>query len=92
MTFATIMVTVDFDQASKARINLAADLAVRFKSVLIGVAGRPLLKPDHKSASETRNSRAPDLRNRYQMNLNIWARNFERLQKISLIGLSGVRQ
>lgn len=53
MTFATIMVSVDFDQASKARINLAADLAVRFKSVLIGVAGWPLLKPDHKSVSET---------------------------------------
>jgi nucleotide-binding universal stress UspA family protein len=53
MTFATIMVSVDFDQASKARISLAADLAVRFKSVLIGVAGWPLLKPDHKSVSET---------------------------------------
>jgi len=39
MTFAAIMVTVDFDPASKARISLAADLARRFGSLLIGVAG-----------------------------------------------------
>ena len=30
MTFAAIMVAVDFDPASKARIKLAADLARRF--------------------------------------------------------------
>lgn len=44
MTLAAIMVTVDLDPASKARINLAADLAKRFGSLLIGVAGWPLLK------------------------------------------------
>jgi nucleotide-binding universal stress UspA family protein len=44
MTFAAIMVTVDFDPASKTRISLAADLARRFGSLLIGVAGWPLLK------------------------------------------------
>jgi nucleotide-binding universal stress UspA family protein len=44
MSLAAIMVTVDFDPASKARISLAADLARRFGSLLIGVAGWPLLK------------------------------------------------
>ena len=48
MTLAAIMVTVDFDPASKGRISLAADLARRFGSVLIGVAGWPLLKRIHK--------------------------------------------
>lgn len=44
MTLAAIMVGVEFDPASKARIRLAAELAVRFNSLLIGVAGWPLLK------------------------------------------------
>ncbi len=52
MTLAAIMVNVDFDPASKARISLAAELAVRFNSLLIGVAGWPL-KTDHgESASQ----------------------------------------
>ncbi len=38
------MVSVDFDQSSSARINLAAELAARFNSLLIGVAGWPLVK------------------------------------------------
>ncbi len=46
------MVSVEFDQASKARIILAAELAKRFKSVLIGVAGWPLLKRDHGKLPE----------------------------------------
>jgi nucleotide-binding universal stress UspA family protein len=53
MTLAAIMVSVDFDQASKARVSLAAGLAVRFKSLLIGVAGWPLLKRNRENASET---------------------------------------
>ncbi len=48
MTLAAIMVSVEFDQASEARIKLAAELAARFKSLLIGVAGWPLLKRSHK--------------------------------------------
>ncbi len=44
MSIAAIMVTVDFDPASKARITLAADLARRFGGLLIGVAGWPLIK------------------------------------------------
>ena len=44
MNLAAIMVTVDFDPANKARISLAADLARRFGSLLIGVAGWPLIK------------------------------------------------
>ena len=48
MTLATIIVSVDFDAACKSRINLAAELAKRFKSLLIGVAGWPLLKRSHK--------------------------------------------
>jgi nucleotide-binding universal stress UspA family protein len=44
MTLAAIMVGVEFDPASRARIRLAAELAVRFNSLLIGVAGWPLLK------------------------------------------------
>jgi nucleotide-binding universal stress UspA family protein len=48
MALATIMVGVDFDPASKSRISLAAELAKRFKSLLIGIAGWPLLKRSHK--------------------------------------------
>jgi len=52
MTLAAIMVTVDFDPASKARIGLAADLARRFGSLLIGVAGWPLLKRPGEQVSD----------------------------------------
>jgi nucleotide-binding universal stress UspA family protein len=52
MTLATIMVTVDFDPASKARISLAADLARRFGSLLIGVAGWPLIKRPVETLSD----------------------------------------
>ena len=52
MTLAAIMVSVDFDPASKSRISLAAELATRFKSLLIGAAGWPLLKHDHKMMPE----------------------------------------
>ena len=52
MTFAAIMVAVDFDPASKARIKLAADLARRFGSLLIGVAGWPLLKRPGEKISD----------------------------------------
>ena len=48
MTLATIIVSVDFDAACKSRISLAAELAERFKALLIGVAGWPLLKRSHK--------------------------------------------
>jgi nucleotide-binding universal stress UspA family protein len=44
VTVAALMVSVDFDQSSSARINLAAELARRFNSLLIGVAGWPLVK------------------------------------------------
>jgi nucleotide-binding universal stress UspA family protein len=46
------MVTVDFEPASKARISLAADLARRFGSLLIGVAGWPLLKRPGEKVSD----------------------------------------
>jgi len=52
MTFAAIMVAVDFDPASKARIKLAADLARRFGSLLIGVAGWPLVKRPGEKGSD----------------------------------------
>src|SRR6516162_5692154 len=52
MTLAAIMVTVDFDPASKARISLAADLARRFGSLLIGVAGWPLIKRPVETLSD----------------------------------------
>ncbi len=52
MTLAAIMVTVDFDPASKARISLAADLARRFESLLIGVAGWPLIKRPVETLSD----------------------------------------
>ncbi len=48
MTVAALMVSVDFDQSSGARINLAAELARRFNSLLIGVAGWPLVKHPHE--------------------------------------------
>ncbi len=53
MTLAAIMVTVDFDPASKARIRLAADLARRFGSLLIGVAGWPLIKRPVETLSDS---------------------------------------
>lgn len=53
MTLAAIMVTVDFDATSKARISLAADLARRFGSLLIGVAGWPLIKRPIETLSDT---------------------------------------
>jgi nucleotide-binding universal stress UspA family protein len=52
MTLATIMVSVESNPASKVRIRLAAQLAARFKSLLIGVAGWPLLKHGHGKLSE----------------------------------------
>ena len=52
MTLAAIMVGVEFDPASKARIKLAAELAARFKSLLIGVAGWPLLKHDYGNLAQ----------------------------------------
>jgi len=52
MTLAAIMVTIDFDPASKARIKLAADLARRFGSLLIGVAGWPLVKRPGEKGSD----------------------------------------
>jgi nucleotide-binding universal stress UspA family protein len=51
MTLAAIMVSVDFDKASKARISVAAELAARFKSLLIGVAGWSLLKHGSENRS-----------------------------------------
>lgn len=44
MTFATIMVHVDFDESAKERIAVAAGVAGRFNAFLIGVAGWPLRK------------------------------------------------
>jgi nucleotide-binding universal stress UspA family protein len=52
MTIAAIMVNVDFNSASKARITLAAELALRFDSLLIGVAGWPLLTDHGENVSE----------------------------------------
>jgi len=52
MTLAAIMVSVDFDPASKARVKLAADLARRFGSLLIGVAGWPLVKRPGEKGSD----------------------------------------
>ena len=44
MTLKSIMVSVDLDEQSEARIGVAADLAKRFDAVLIGIAGWPLRK------------------------------------------------
>lgn len=44
MAFASIMVHVDFDEQAQERIGVAADLALRFNALLIGVAGWPLRK------------------------------------------------
>jgi nucleotide-binding universal stress UspA family protein len=53
MNLAAIMVTVDFEPISKARISLAADLARRFGSLLIGVAGWPLIKRPVETLSDS---------------------------------------
>jgi hypothetical protein len=39
MTIAAVMVHVDFDDHAEDRIRIAAEIAGRFNSVLIGVAG-----------------------------------------------------
>jgi len=44
VSYASIMVHVDFDAQSEERIAVAASLAARFDAVLIGVAGWPLRK------------------------------------------------
>jgi nucleotide-binding universal stress UspA family protein len=44
VTVAALMVNVDCDQSTGARIKLAAELARRFDSLLIGIAGWPLVK------------------------------------------------
>ena len=44
MTIAVIMVHVDFDVHVDNRIRVAAEIAGRFHSTLIGVAGWPLRK------------------------------------------------
>ena len=46
MTFGTIMVDVDFDEDSQDRIHIAAGIANRFGSFLVGVAGWALRGPD----------------------------------------------
>ena len=73
MTLAAIMVTVDFDPASKARIKLAADLARRFGSLLIGVAGWPLLKRPGEKASDN------DLAGRAAKELQSLGENFRKI-------------
>ena len=52
MALTAIIVSVDFDQGTEARISLAAALAVRFNSLLIGVAGWPLQKHHRDAISE----------------------------------------
>jgi len=52
MAFKSIMVYVDFDEQSEARIGLAADLAKRFDAMLIGIAGWPLRKSGSLTHSE----------------------------------------
>ena len=44
MTLAAIMVCVDSDEGTEDRICVAAEIAGRFNSPLIGVAGWPLRK------------------------------------------------
>jgi nucleotide-binding universal stress UspA family protein len=55
MSYATVMVHVDVDARLSARVNIAADLAERFRAHLIGVAGwAPMaLFPPDKPRSDT---------------------------------------
>jgi nucleotide-binding universal stress UspA family protein len=46
MAFGTVMVNVDFDEDDQDRIHIAAGIANRFGSFLIGVAGWALRGPD----------------------------------------------
>ncbi len=46
MSFASIMVYVDFDEGAEDRVRAAADLAARFDSVLIGIGAWPLLESE----------------------------------------------
>jgi hypothetical protein len=38
MAYASVMVYIDFDAATEARVRLAAGLSDRFESTLIGIA------------------------------------------------------
>lgn len=65
MTLAAIMVFVDFGEEAEDRVSVAADIARRFSSLLIGVAGWPLRKVDavvpevgSTAAGEARQNRA----------------------------------
>ena len=87
MTIAAIMVNVDFDPASKARITLAAELALRFDSLLIGVAGWPLMTDHGENVSE---HSFPSARSA-EWELNNLGEKFRNLG-VSRIGSSGARQ
>ncbi len=52
MTFAAIMVAVDFGESTNERIGVAVELASQFNSSLIGVAGWPLCKENAATSSE----------------------------------------
>lgn len=57
MTLATIMVCVDFDEGTDDRICVAAGIAGRFNSLLIGVAGWPLRK--HEASEQSARESPP---------------------------------
>jgi nucleotide-binding universal stress UspA family protein len=75
MTFAAIMVSVDFDHGSEVRISVAAALAARFNSLLIGVAGWPLRKHRHQTSSEAGGLESPELVSKELKNLGERFRN-----------------
>ena len=52
MTYASIMVHVDFDEQTDERIAAASSLAARFNALLIGVAGWTLRKSGALERSE----------------------------------------
>ena len=62
MPLSVIMVSVDFDKGTAGRVSAAADMARRFNSLLIGVAGWPLRISDAAIpaavSGETRQRRA----------------------------------
>ncbi|HUC52007.1 MAG TPA: universal stress protein [Xanthobacteraceae bacterium] len=60
MTIASIMVYVDFDDATEARVRLAAEIAAEFNAALIGISGWPLRKDEASRLVTIEHPPAPD--------------------------------
>jgi nucleotide-binding universal stress UspA family protein len=79
MSLAAIMVYVDFDEEAEDRIGVAAGLAARFNSLLIGVAGWPLRKYEAVKHAVELPPRREDQQKRFLEELERLGEKFRRI-------------